>query len=64
MATIEKNNAKILIEKKNIEMLVVTLKGILPANYQGMDRLVSCVQYLEALLEAPDSKPKEEVKDG
>ena len=45
-------------------MLVVTLKGILPANYQGMDRLVSCVQYLEALLEAPDSKPKEEVKDG
>ena len=55
----------ISIEKKNIEMLAATLKGIVPANYPSMDRLVSCVQYLEGLLQAAEEKPSEEVvKDG
>lgn len=50
----------ITIDKQNIKGLIDTLKGIAPANYPSMDRLVACVQYLEALLEKPD----EEVKDG
>lgn len=65
MATIEKNNAKILIEKKNIEMLVVTLKGVIPANFESMERLVASVQYLESVLaEKKDSENVEETNGG
>ena len=52
------------MDKENLKALILTLKGIAPANYQSMERLVSSVMYLETLLEALDSKPKEEVKDG
>lgn len=52
------------IDKKNIQGLVNTLKGIAPANYPSMDRLVTSVQFLEALLETPDDEPEVEVKDG
>lgn len=54
----------ITIDKGNIKALIGTLKGIAPANYPSMDRLVSCVQYLEALLEASDEEKKGEVEDG
>ena len=53
-----------IMDKENLKALILTLKGIAPANYQSMERLVSSVMYLETLLEALDSKPKEEVKDG
>lgn len=53
------------MNKENLVALIKTLKGVIPANYESMERLVSCVQYLETLLEAPDPAPKEEVvKDG
>ena len=50
------------IEEKNIQGLIATLKGIAPANYESMDRIVACVQYLEAVLNAPE--PKEGTEDG
>ena len=49
--------------KENIVALIKTMKGIAPANYESMDRLVSCVQYLEAVLSEFDKKLEEEVTD-
>ena len=51
----------VTISKDNMKSLIATLKGIQPANYPSMDRLVASVQYLEALLEQPEKK--EEVTD-
>ena len=51
------------IDKKNIKGLIMTLKGVAPANYDSMDRLVSCVQFLEAVLESSEEKESEEVKE-
>jgi len=50
------------IEEKNIKGLISTLKGIIPANYDSMDRLVACVQYLDALL--TENKNKGVTDDG
>ena len=50
------------IDEKNIKGLISALKGIIPANYDGMDRLVACVQYLDALL--IENKKKEVSDDG
>lgn len=52
------------MDKENLKALIRTLKGIAPANYESMDRLVACVNYLESLLEAPDPKPEEGTNDG
>lgn len=49
----------IKIDKNNLQSLINTMKGIAPANYPSMDRLVSCVQYLEALLQQPEEEVKE-----
>lgn len=53
----------ITIDIENIKKLIVTMKGIAPANYEAMDRIVSCVQYLEALLDEA-MKPKEGETNG
>ena len=52
-----------MFNKENIVALIKTMKGIAPANYESMDRLVSCVQYLEAVLSECDKKLEEEVTD-
>ena len=52
----------ITIDKENLKTLINTLKGVAPANYPSMDRLVASVNYLEALLATPE--PKEETEDG
>lgn len=54
----------IQIDKKNIKGLVNTLKGVMPANYESMDRLVASVSYLEALLEKAEEEKEEGVSDG
>ena len=40
----------ITIDEKNLKSLIATMKGIAPANYEAMDRIVACVNYLESLL--------------
>ena len=52
------------IDTQNIKGLIGTLKGVAPANYESMARLVSCVEFLEATLEQPKPKEEEGVKDG
>ena len=41
----------ITIDENNLKGLIATMKGIAPANYEAMDRIVACVSYLEGLLE-------------
>ena len=53
----------VTIEKKNIKGLITTIKGIIPANYDSMDKIVFCVQYLEAVLKNAEEKKPEEVTD-
>lgn len=53
---------EVKIEKKNIKGLIATLKGVMPANYESMDRLVACVSYLQDVLEPP--KVEEVKTDG
>lgn len=53
----------IKINKGNIESLISTIKGIAPANYASMERLVTCVQFLEAVLENSEEEKTEEVKE-
>lgn len=54
-----------MINEENLKALIFTLKGVVPANYQSMERLVTSIQYLEGLLESLNQAPKEEVvKDG
>ena len=48
------------ISKDNIKGLINTLKGVMPANYESMDRLVASVSYLQAVLDAPEPKEGEE----
>lgn len=48
------------ISKDNIKGLINTLKGVMPANYESMDRLVTSVSYLQAVLDAPEPKEGEE----
>ena len=50
----------IQISKDNIKGLINTLKGVMPANYESMDRLVACVSYLQAVLETPETKEGDE----
>ena len=54
------------MDKENLKILIRTMKGIIPANYESMARLVSCVSYLEDLLNRPEkpAEEKSEVKDG
>ena len=55
------------MDKANLEVLIKTMKGIAPANYDSMARLVSCVEYLSAILEKLESteeESKEEVGNG
>ena len=53
----------VTIEEKNIKGLIVALKGIHPADYNSMDRLVACVSYLESMLEIAEKQKAEEVTD-
>lgn len=53
-----------MLDKANIQMLIKTLKGVMPANYESMDRLVACVSFLEATLLASESKKEEGTTDG
>lgn len=53
------------IEKKNIKALISFLKGVVPANYESMDRLVKCVDYLQdVLVSPPPPEPADEEKEG
>lgn len=54
----------VTIEEKNIKGLIDTLKGVMPANYEAMDRIVACVQYLECVLAEANKKQKEDAADG
>lgn len=51
------------INKDNIKCLIATMKGIAPANYESMERLVASVDYLKTLLEEPDEEKAEEVME-
>ena len=53
---------EITVTADNIKSVIVTLKGIAPANYDSMDRLVAVVNYLQALL--VQSEEEKEVEDG
>ena len=53
---------EITIDVENLKGIIIALKGILPANYDGMDRLVAVVNYLESMLAT--EKPQEVVDDG
>ena len=53
----------ITIDIANMKKIIATMKGIAPANYEAMDRIVSCVQYFEALVMEAE-KPKEGESNG
>lgn len=53
------------MNKENLEALIKTLKGVMPANFESMERLVASVQYLESVLaEKKDSENVEETNGG
>lgn len=52
------------MNKENLVALIKTLKGVIPANYESMERLVSSVQYLESVLIEMEKDQKEEATDG
>lgn len=53
------------MNKENLDALIKTLKGVMPANFESMERLVACVQYLESVLaEMKDSENVEETNGG
>ena len=56
---------EIKIDIDNLNAVIATLKGVLPLNYDGMNRLVNVVNFLEALLEVSEiDKPEEVTDDG
>lgn len=56
------------IEEKNVKALISFIKGVVPANYESMERLVRCVDFLQGVLEsAPPPEPeqtKKQAKEG
>ena len=53
------------MNKKDIQILISTMKSIIPANYESMAKLVACVSYLEELLTRPEEPAeKTEVENG
>lgn len=50
------------IEEKNVKALISFLKGIIPANYDSMDRLVKCVDFLQDTLVSPPPPEPEQTK--
>ena len=56
---------EIRIDIDSAKSVIAALKGILPANFDGMDRLVNVVNYLETLVaHAEEEQPQEVVNDG
>ena len=52
------------IEEKNVKALISFMKGIIPANYDSMDRLVKCVDFLQdALVSPPPPEPEKQAAD-
>ena len=51
------------ISIKDLKILINSLKGVFPGNYEAMCRLVACVSYLEDLA-SKAAEAKEDVKDG
>lgn len=54
----------ITIEENNIKALIGAMKGIAPANYESMARIVACVDYLSSLLDGAEKKAEEVTEDG
>ena len=50
------------IEEKNVKALISFMKGIIPANYDSMDRLVKCVDFLQDTLVSPPPPEPEQTK--
>lgn len=59
----ERRMTMIEISIKDLKILINSLKGVFPGNYEAMCRLVACVSYLEDLA-SKAAETKEEVKDG
>lgn len=56
---------EIKIDRENLNGVIVTLKGVMPGNYDSMDRLVNVVNFLEALMDVSEmDKPEEVIEDG
>ena len=51
------------IDIESMKKVIVTMKGIAPANYDAMERLVMCIQYFEEMV-AQAQKPKEGESNG
>ena len=54
----------ITVSKGNIKSVINALKGVVPANYNSMDRIVSVVNYLQALLESEEELKEKGTDDG
>ena len=52
------------MNKENLDALIKTLKGVIPANFDSMERLVSCVQYLESVLAGMKERENAEETNG
>ena len=56
---------EIKIDIDSAKSVIAALKGVLPMNYDGMERLVNVVNYLEALVDhTEEEQPQEVVNDG
>ena len=56
---------EIKIDREYLNGVIVTLKGVMPGNYDSMDRLVNVVNFLEALMDVSEmDKPEEVIEDG
>lgn len=53
----------IKIDKKIIKNVLDMLKGVAPANYDSMKRIVYSCDVLEAFMEQDEDEEPEEVKD-
>ena len=54
----------ITISIEELKKIISALKGILPINFDGMDRLVAVVSYFEETIAVQEKKSEGDVKDG
>ena len=57
----------ITISIEELKKIIIALKGIIPLNYDGMDRLVAVVNYFEEQLiisQKQKSEPEGDATDG
>ena len=53
------------ISIEEMKKIIIAMKGIVPINFDGMDRLVAVVNYFEEqLIMAQKKKPEGDVTDG